>query len=600
MKRGVKVALMAAGVVAAGGMVMGKRIYRELKALGLVPALVSGGGAPVRAASPYPLKTAVPSIQDTHAYTQWYDPAKVMERTQRANEAPLLMAARAWQGAKGNPAQALSALLPDSREADGAQALLHMLRDLAVQGSERAATERRHQESLIQEVKDDATRELAGVTKAEEKAEILKRRDRELDGIKVRMSPPPAYPMPEGRPGIEVVAQAARALADRRKAGMGGPYDDILLPEALRLLAFHGATDVPEAQKLPTLDGKGKAAPVNGAVKALLRGILEGDPDLQPYASKALGQLGDLETAKDIVAHPRKYPGAAISDFGPAAVAMFKDQRIAQLKKGAGSEEAAFHSLRLSYRDRETAFDLAKAGDWGAGLAYERSLALENVRSMEPADERFARYIDQYLRFPKTRQGEKALWALTANSGVAYMFAAHSHELNMPKTLEMLLRYFDYALRRTFVEQKPMDDEPIMGISILTVMWHHRLYRPAEYESYKNFYTALDALFRKHFPAGKTVKVLRNRPEFGLVQDSNLYAVHIGLKAVRWEGKEEDRKHDDFFSPKPKIRVTGVYPPKSDQEAAERIMDDQVGYSFSRADDIACVQLGHFHSLEDL
>ena len=121
-----------------------------------------------------------------------------------------------------------------------------------------------------------------------------------------------------------------------------------------------------------------------------------------------------MATAKEIIEHPRRYPGAHIGAFGPNAVEAYKQARLKQLKTHSGSEAEFWISSRLGYRDREAALDLALAGDGGAGTAVTRNVTLEAMYAKD-RDERMAQAVDTYMRFPATRAGIKAGIVLVNN-----------------------------------------------------------------------------------------------------------------------------------------------------------------------------------------
>ena len=502
---------------------------------------VSAGPKAARDFGPYPLNLE-PMPPDGEV--TWYNPAKAVKRVQEAKQAPVALMNQMAKEQDGDVEKVAMALATRGGEPDSAQALLRLMRDLAPRGSEQAAREAEKEDAEIQKA-EGLLREATDQEEKKSAQSKLKAVKQLRAKTKAERERPPLIAMPEGEPGIRVVARVADKLRSRSGKPEEARFEGMLLEEATRLMGFYGAPEVAEGQKQPLANGKGKAAPIDPVVKGVLRTLLRDEDVLQALASRALGQLGDLETAKDLIENPKKYPAASISDFGPEAVEQFKQSQMAKLGKGGSLGEDFWHGARLSYRDRDAAYELAKAGHGGAALANQRHLAMEYANSNP--DERLSAYLDTMLRFPGTPAAGRARNAAMGDMGGIHD-AIYDGPSLYPKSTQLILRIFDHDMTIVFGDKPWKDDDFIFsgGTSHLIACLHLRQYQPREYArlGYDKIYPVYEALFRKHFKARVTPVLDANAK--GTLSRCSLYARHLGLPKIEWPGKEDERKQHSW------------------------------------------------------
>ena len=469
--------------------------YQGIRALGLAAGLwtvapTKSKAKPPRDFGPYPFDFQFPANPED----PWYGPAATVRRAQASNARPRLLRQEVLKAANGDIGGAMAALWEKRAQAEGAQALLEALRELAPQGSSVAASQ-------------------------------------EGEAAKAKVAP--IYAVSPGGAGIVHVARTLDRLMKTPEPERTR-FDRMLMEDAVRLLGFHGAPAVPEERKQATVDGKGTMPPIDPVVRGVLRAALP-NADLQPFASRALGQLGDLETAKDLIENPKKYPSANISDFGPEAVELFKKKRLDLLQKGrGGGEEAFWQGVRLSYRDRETAIDLARAGDSGAGMAMQRHMAFEGYVAKD-RDERMARYLDIALRFPETREAFVAQNAINTPSGDALAVIVFAPDGK--KTREVLLKALDHDLSLLFAEKAYNRDDLIIGRFDYFIQALHAATNPKyEFEKdplYKELNEQLIILFNKH----RKSKSKFQYPNY--IAMMSLYGSHLGYPPIEMNKKNK-------------------------------------------------------------
>ena len=524
---------------------------------------------------PYPLKV------EPLAASQ--DPATVLQQVSEANRGTERRISESLQASSGDSGKAVELLLAKANDPDAAEALMTALRDLAPQGSERTAQLRVEQQKKLAESQANYQ-----IGLQEWQAKPVNQRGAKPTAPQAPAAPSYRFKAAEGQPGVLVVARTAEALRGRAGKPEAGRFDEMLLMECMQQMANHGASEVPEGQKVALADGSGKASPVNPSVRATLLGLLK-DDGLQPFACNALGRLGDMATAKEIIEHPRRYPGANIGAFGPNAVEAYKQARLKQLKTHSGSEAEFWISSRLGYRDREAALDLALAGDGGAGTAVTRNVTLEAMYAKD-RDGRMAQAVDTYMRFPATRAGIKAGIVLVNNPTCG--LEAMLFQERCPKTRAMTLRYLEYLMRRTFVEARRFTDgdggdDPVFSWGILIKMNHYKRYNQKDFNKYyASFYNAAEAIFRKYYPAGKACQ----RLGCGFQQNSIFFALHLGLKPHQYLPPYEMRMR--------KAVERGLNNPnwKDRLRYANESPKEQ---SLGSDEDSLCINLGHYR-LEDL
>lgn len=561
--------------------------YKALFAVGLGLGLwhaapAQGHARPPRTDfGPYPLRLEPPSPDGE---LEWYNPAKRVERVQKANVAYRVLAQKTLRELDGDTPKAALKLLELADEPDAAQAVMAAMRDLAPQGSEVLAREERGQV------------EQAAKAAAEEGGEASSN-----NGAKVKAREP-LLVMPQGQPGIRVVAALAEKLNQRMALGEARRFDQMLWADAIRLMGYYGAPEVPEAQQKQLVDGSGKAAPIDPLVRGVLRRLFKEGEASQALASRALGQLGDLETAKDLIEHPRKFKSASISDFGPKAVALFKAKQVEVLKQRRAESESEFwQGARLSYRDRETAIDLAMKGHGGAALAMQRHLALEASNADE--DTRMANYLDVLMRFPGTREAFKAQAAVSADSrGLGNL---SDDPKGNPKTMEMVLRAMDRDLKIIFGDHPWSASDLILGGGGYSLISYHHMreYAPGTYarNGFDKQHLALEALFRKYY---RSQVKLPDRKWYDadfdavrIVKNLSIYARHVGLEPIQWPDKigyiaseKKTRNADDQLG----TRSIGI------RKTAIEFVQLGRGDSEDRAgDEYLCVALRHLKNVWD-
>lgn len=349
-------ASVAAGLILLGGLIS----WKFLKALGHMTGLWRAH--PAQAAvnfGPYPYP------QDTHLY--WHDPSALSAKAQEISEGKAVRERRskALEIEGQDQDKALDRLFEGRRDPEGSQALFHALRELASGG-----------EAPIAEGK--AGKPLTPVFRK------------------------------EGGKGIASVARIAQKLAEVRGTDRMGRFDQLLLEDSIRLMGFYGA-DPRSKQEVPAKgDPKPKGDQIDPVTRGVLRQFLQvKDGAIQALACRALGQLGDVETAKEIISHPNKYPSASISDFGPEAVELFRKAQSGKMAAGAYTDADMWQSLRLRPKDQEVAEYLAGMGDPGAAMAAGRNWVQETMHGS--VDQHLYRRLDILLRFPGTPQARGAL-----------------------------------------------------------------------------------------------------------------------------------------------------------------------------------------------
>lgn len=445
---------------------------------------------------PYPLEVSIPDPQDTGL--AWYDPAATVKRAADENAKVPKLKAALHKEHKGDGPKAIEALLPKCKEPDSAQALLEVMNDSVP------------------------------------KTKSVGAMDGEAKPVgEPRPAEPPRIPgsgpvfTAEGAAGLHAVAKVAETLKARYGTKEMGHFDEPLLERAILLLGFHGA---PERSGGPTVKtAAGKDVPgIDPVARATLRGMLQVEGSPQILAARALGQLGDMQTAKEIIENPGKYPGASIADFGAKAVEEFKQARLKQLKQGVEGFDNMVQGMRLTPKYQDVAIDLAMAGDAGAGMAMQRNFALELAQL--DTDEVLARRIDRALRFPGTRAGTVARWGL--EFGLL--------DPSFKKTIAMVLKAMEHDLRIVFETKNWTDDQLTVlnsatGMGMFGWIWHFLdIYRgrPAG-DSWEPFYRQLEAVFRKHYRRATFPAFGSGRP----VEDLSVFARHIGLPPIDWPDK---------------------------------------------------------------
>lgn len=336
------------------------------------------------------------------------------------------------------------------------------------------------------------------------------------------------YAAPEGTPGIALVARNARILGDRMGQPDMKPFDQVLFEHTIRLMGFHGAPSGPA--KVQAAPGAPAQAPIDPDVRSTLRGFLA-SRNTQVYAVKALAQLGDMETAKEIIENPGKYPDASISDFGANALEQYKIARKTAITQGKGGGEAAFwQSTRIPPQHQDSAVELAMSGDGGAIMATQRNWVVMNAKATD-LDTVLAEGIDATLRFP----GSRAAW-VGQNRGIEGFFT--QPEVG-PKTYAMMLKAVERDLQIIF-SGKPWFWGELKVLTrhegIFNGLWHHVRYGQAQKEDVV-MEKKLEALFRQFYrpetyPDQKGFEV-------GTSWELAIYAAHLNLKPLEFEGKRD-------------------------------------------------------------
>lgn len=431
----------------------------------------------------------------TDAGRSWADPGYVSLPPAKANAKAQHLKAQVLEEAKRDTGKALDRLLREAKDPDTAQALFQAMMELALGHPAGPA------EGAVPEGGNYDERH--------------------------------AFKAPEGQSGIAQVAGLAKALGARVGKPEAGPYDPLLLDHAVRLMAFHGtppkAEGKPEAKALQLADGSGTAQAPDPLVRATLRGLL-GSRHTQILAARALGHLGDMETAKEIIESPGKFPDASISDFGPKAVALYKQQQLARLKAGRSTGEGDFwQSLRLPPHHQDTAIELAFAGDGGAYMALQRNWAVMNLSEKDP-DSLYAQHIDWAIRFPGTRAG-----IIGKIRGLDGYFRSPSG--GGPKATAAILRAMDHDFAIIFGD-KPWKEKNLVGVTqVLLGLWHHVHFGPTN-EIAKSDRVLLEEgskLFKKYLKP--YVDVPERGDEHNIVWTLGILARHLKIPGIGYPGK---------------------------------------------------------------
>ena len=533
-------------------------IYRTIRPMLLAMGILA---VPKPAAAvelgPYPLEIATPAPQDIDL--SWFDPSKVVKRVEDANGKSVQLKRAVLKETGGDVIKAAEALVQHVKEANGAQALFDLMADAA---------------TLVPGI---STPGGSG-----------------------------AVDLATKEPGIRVAARVADVLKGRYGTKEMGHFDQPLIERAILLMAFHGAPDVPGMKKVPLSNGKGEVPPIDPVVRIVLRGMLKAGDLPQILAARALGQLGDAGTAKEIIDHPSRFPGASIADFGPDAVEAFKQKRLKELARGVEGYDNFIQGMRLTPKYQETAIDLALAGDAGGGMAAQRNYAIY-IASVHDKDALFASYLDQCFRFPNTRMAAKASLALSNWDVVAEWGWRWS------KTHEMLLRILDHDLEIVFNKKDWRTTDlkgKIYGISDIVAFWHEAKYQKhirqlpgitdeRDIEHFISFCGSIEKLFRKHYkpiiyPHHPTDWTTLNYHErYPGTFTLNLYARHLGLPNIvdplPLPPKEEARK--DFV-----VKMWQADRDKDPMDGEEK----RSALGLGADDRWICIKLGHVREGERL
>ena len=490
---------------------------------------------------PYPLEINAPLSQDIDV--SWYDPAKTLQRVEQAKAKPKALKRAALQEADGDPAKAVAVLLTKCKEPDAAQALFEVMAQLAT-------------------LKPGDTLSLPAVKEGKATATAEAPAAKDL--------------------GIHAVAKVAEVLGARQGTKEMGHFDGPLLERAILLMAFNGAPDLPGVKKVPLANGKGEVPPIDPVVRATLRALLKAGELPQIMAARALGQLGDIGTAQEIIAKPGLYPGASIADFGPGAVEAFKQKRLKDLSRGVEGFDTFVQGMRLTPRYQETAIDLAIAGDAGAAMAMERNFAQQFDHAGLKEDELMASYLDQMLRFKGTRT------AFRAGGACALMDRVVDFSPTFRKTHEMMLRIMDYNLTIVFEKKDWVREDLVQpgfcNFGLLTALWHEAKYKChwgqlRIHENWQDyfyaFYQDLEKLVRKHYKPN----IEANADHYpGEVASLNRYLRHLGLPCVKDEHRPLSMYHLAVSHP--------------EDEGKDPLEEDKKGL-WGTPENWVCIRLGH-------
>ncbi len=450
----------------------------------------------------------------------WGDPAKPSSKLDlRADKAQVLKV-QMLKEQGGDAAKAVDALMAQRQGPDAAQALFQAMVELAT-GKGAGINE-----GVI------PPQPSAKETKTETKSEDVQ-----------------PYAAPQGKAGIALVAGVAKALAPRMGQPDMKPFDQVLFEHSIRLMGFHGAPALADAK---TPAGQGQAAttqtppPINSEVRATLRSLL-GSRVTQVYAARALGQLGDMETAKEIIDHPGKYPDASISDFGTDALNRYKNTRKQAIAQGKGGGEAAFwQSTRIPPQHQDAAIELAMLGDGGAGMAMMRNWAVMDGAEKD-LDTVRAKGIDEAIRFPGTR----AAW-VGLNRCVDGFF---NHPLLGPKSYAMILKALEHDLKIVFSGQPwKAKDTVVLDTheGIFCALWHanHRPQTTPDMDGKgielpmdaltQELATKAEALFRKNYKPWTNAVAFGDGMSTGNAAELALYAAHLKLAPLEFPGKASE------------------------------------------------------------
>jgi len=544
--------------IAIGALVIGGYMsYKIVRAIGLMMGLWHS--APVVQAKAlvmdlYPFDEELANAAQGQAKSPSAAPARIEHALVRHKE----VQREALKEAKGDAGRAVDLLLAKSHDPDGAQALFEAMRELAPQGHSVASPP-------------------STQTFAPEKGETP-------------MAAEPLFKVKEGEAGIVHVARIAGQLGERMKAAKVNPLDPILLEESIRLMGKYGAPPKPQTTQALVVGGnQAQTVPaIDPVVKGTLRVFFKsGEPYLAAQACRALGRLGDAETAEDLIKHPKDYPGASISDFGKDQVEKWKQNRLKLLRQGRGTDESSYwQSVRLTPKHMDTAIDLARAGDAGAGMAVERNMAMEALRSDDP-DTRMAQYIDIRMRFPGTREAWKADAAMTSDAMTDLL-----HEKINTRTREAYLRALDHDLAIVFSQTtswRPSDLVLDGWFSYMRALYHHRYENPIDWkrENFESFFEQIEAIFRKHYR--KTIVYLIDwhytNNMAGMADDLSCFARHLDLPAI----EHPERKSN--IRSRLASQKEGLY-----DGGAGR---SPFGQWYLPPGDDECIKAGHIKSVED-
>lgn len=292
----------------------------------------------------------------------WHDPATMVNKAQDLSQGKAVrnLRAKVLEEAGQDPEKAMQMLFERRKDPEGSQALFDAMRELA-SGGKAPMGEGKPGEPL------------APLFKA------------------------------EGNRGVAAVARMAQQLADAKASGKASRFDGLLLEDAIRLMGHYGT-----GSRYVEGAAQEKSADVDPVTRGVLRQFLQvNDGAIQALSSRALGQLGDLETAKELMRNPKKYPSASISDFGPEAVRLFQESQTGKMAKGTYSDADMWQSMRLRPKDQDVAETLAGMGDPGAGMAAARNWVLETMSGS--VDQKLYQRLDIMLRFPNTPRAKGAL-----------------------------------------------------------------------------------------------------------------------------------------------------------------------------------------------
>lgn len=378
------------------------------------------------------------------------------------------------------------------------------------------------------------------------------------------------------KPGIPHVAYAAGRLMDRRMKPRPGDVE--LLHDAIRLMGHYGKAE--------------GAREMDGEVRQALHRTIEAGDALQILSSKALGQLGDIDMAREIIRNPARYPGASVADFGPQALEEFGKAQHAALQQHQG--DAAFWQgvrLRNKGKEKELAVDLARAGDGGAGLAFERHLALDAYGSKDP-DARMANAIQAALDNPP---GSRARYV--ANSIVATQFddalIKVGGYIHAPKTMAMVVKAIDHDLKIVFGDE-PWDYSNLVFLgdapTYLTSSYHN--WETHQRDFPMDHAPQLEALFRKYYKPRIRIETETSAYEPRVAMQLSLYGRHLGLGIIDFQGRE------DFVVRRKAERISYGFPAPFQANDLRFTLKyyKEVG---EHGNAFTCIQAGHITSLED-
>ncbi len=492
----------------------------------------------------------------------WGDPAKPSSKVDTRTDKAQLLKAQVLKEQGSDATKAVDALMARRQEPDAAQALYQAMVELA-------------------------TGKAAGINDGVIPPPVKEGKA----GAKIEEIQP--YIAPQGKTGISLVAGVAKALAPVMGQAAMKPFDQVIFEHAIRLMGFHGA---PVKEGTPTTQGQAAPtqapAPIDPEVRATLRSLL-GSRNTQVYAARALGQLGDMETAKEIIDHPGKYPDASISDFGPDALNRYKNTRKEAIAQGKGAGEGAFfQSLRIPPQHQDAAIELAMAGDGGAILATQRNWSVMNAKEKD-VDTVLAEGIDAALRFPGTRAG----W-VGARRGVEGFF---NDPYVGPKSYAMILRAVEGDLKIIFSDQ-PWDWSQMLVLTrhsgIFNGLWHAVRYGKGVCDDRdRKLEKELEALFRRLYRPHTNIGPMGTFAgfEIGTAWELAIYAGHLKLKPLEFEQKKEEKRLEISIGERPGNKGIKFYDIKL---GMERWSDDK--FKIWRGQVYVCEVAGDIHHVEDL